>query len=92
MDLPPPVFLSTVVARTAIVLLVVVIGIRFFGKRQVGELNLFDIALVLLLGKAALGHMLTRYSLQLEHPALEPRAPLPPMLDFFQARFGVRPA
>src|SRR5205823_7282750 len=48
--------------------------------------------LVLLLGKAALGHMLTRYSLQLEHPALEPRAPLPPMLDFFQARFGVRPA
>jgi len=52
MDLPPPVFLSTVVARTAIVLLVVVVGIRFFGKRQVGELNLFDIALVLLLGNA----------------------------------------
>lgn len=52
MNLPPPLFLSTVAARTALILIVVVIGLRFFGKRQVGELNLFDMVLVLLLGNA----------------------------------------
>jgi cytochrome P450 len=48
--------------------------------------------LVLLLGKAVLANVLTRYSPALEGPELPSSAgALPPMLDFFQARFTMRP-
>ena len=46
--------------------------------------------LVLLLGKAAIAHALSRWSLRLERPSIEPGRPLPPMLDFFETRFEVR--
>lgn len=47
--------------------------------------------LVRLLGKAALGQVLKRYSLTLEHPGLPPEGDLPYMLDFFATRFSARP-
>ncbi len=43
--------------------------------------------LVLLLGTAALGRLLARYDLRLEHPHLSPGGPLPHMLDFYAERF-----
>jgi cytochrome P450 len=48
--------------------------------------------LVLLLGKAAIGQMLVRHRLELSEPRLDPGKPLPHMLNFFEARFSVRPA
>jgi cytochrome P450 len=45
--------------------------------------------IVLLLGKAVLARVLDEYTLTLEEPKLEPGEPLPYMLDFFCARFGV---
>jgi cytochrome P450 len=46
--------------------------------------------LVLLLGKAVLAQMLSRYALTLEQPRLSGDGALPHMLDFFDARFSVR--
>ncbi len=52
MNLPTPLFLSTVAVRTVIILLALVGGIRLFGKRGVGAMNLLDVLLVALLGNA----------------------------------------
>ncbi len=45
-------FLAAVAVRTAIVLVVLVVGVRLTGKRQAGELNLRDLLLVLLVTNA----------------------------------------
>jgi cytochrome P450 len=45
--------------------------------------------LVLLLGKAVIARILERYSLTLEAPELAVGEPLPYMVDFFEARFGL---
>lgn len=45
-------FLAAIAARTMIVLIVLVIGLRVTGKRQAGELNLPDLILVLVLANA----------------------------------------
>ncbi len=50
--LPLPLFLSAMAVRTVIILLVLLVGIRVFGKRDLGELNLLDIVVVALLGNA----------------------------------------
>lgn len=50
------------------------------------------IPLVLLLGKAVLAAVLRRHSLTLAQPEIDPNEDLPHMLDFFDARFHVRPA
>jgi uncharacterized membrane protein YcaP (DUF421 family) len=52
MNLAELLFLSTVFARTFIVFVVLVIGIRLFGKRNAGEMNILDLAMVLLIGNA----------------------------------------
>ncbi len=52
MDLPLPWLLLSVAARTAIILLVILLGIRFLGKREVGDLELNDVVMVLLLSNA----------------------------------------
>ncbi len=52
MELPQPWLLASVAVRTVIVLLMLVLGIRLFGKRDVGGLNLIDLVLVMLLGNA----------------------------------------
>ncbi len=52
MNLPWPWFLASVAARTAIVLLALLVGIRITGKRGMGGLNILDLVMVLLLGNA----------------------------------------
>lgn len=52
MEHSPFFLLSAIAVRTVIVLLALLIGIRVFGKRQVGGMNLYDLALVLLLANA----------------------------------------
>jgi uncharacterized membrane protein YcaP (DUF421 family) len=52
MNLPLPLLLPAVAVRTLIVLLALVVGIRIFGKRDLGGMNLVDLLLVLLLGNA----------------------------------------
>jgi len=47
-----PWLLSTIAARTAIVLVALVVGVRLFGKRQVGGLSIYDLVLVLLIANA----------------------------------------
>lgn len=45
---PDPASLAATAIRTTIVLLVLIVGIRVSGKRRIGELNLYDLLLVLL--------------------------------------------
>lgn len=45
-------FLAAVAARTALVFLFLVIALRLTGRRQVGELNLHDLLLVLVMANA----------------------------------------
>lgn len=52
MSLPLPLLLPAVAIRTLIVLLALIVGIRIFGKRDLGGMNLLDLLLVLLLGNA----------------------------------------
>ncbi len=52
MDLPLPLFLTSIGVRTLIVLLALIAGIRIFGKRDVGGMNLVDLVLIMLLGNA----------------------------------------
>jgi cytochrome P450 len=47
--------------------------------------------IVLLLGKAVIAQVLDHYALSLERPKLAKGEPLPHMLNFFEARFSVRP-
>ncbi len=44
--------LSIYAARTAIVLIWMVLGLRLLGKRQIGQLNIYDVALVMALANA----------------------------------------
>lgn len=40
-------FLSLLCARTVIILVVMVIGFRLLGKRQLGQLNVYDLAMIM---------------------------------------------
>ena len=46
------IFLTTISARTAIVMLFLIMGIRLFGKRQIGQVNIYDLALIMALANA----------------------------------------
>ncbi len=50
--LPLPLFLAGIGVRTLIVLAVVLVLLRVLGKRELGMLNIFDVAVVLLLANA----------------------------------------
>jgi uncharacterized membrane protein YcaP (DUF421 family) len=52
MNLSPLWYYSAIAVRTILVLVLMVIGLRLFGKRAVGGMNLVDLLLVLLLGNA----------------------------------------
>jgi uncharacterized membrane protein YcaP (DUF421 family) len=45
-------FLSLLAARTFIILVAMVVGFRLLGKRQLGQLNVYDLALVMALANA----------------------------------------
>ncbi len=41
--------LTTVSARTAIVMIVLIVGLRLLGKRQIGQMNIYDLSMILAL-------------------------------------------
>ena len=45
-------FLSTIAARTLIVLACIMFGFRILGKRQIGQMNIYDLALVMAIANA----------------------------------------
>lgn len=45
-------FLVLLAARTAIVAIFLVVGFRLLGKRQIGQMNVYDIALIMALANA----------------------------------------
>ena len=45
-------FLSTIAARTLIVLVCIMAGFRVLGKRQIGQMNIYDLALVMAIANA----------------------------------------
>ena len=45
-------FLSLLAARTVIVFLFIVFGLRTLGKRQLGQMNIYDLALIMALANA----------------------------------------
>lgn len=45
-------FLASIATRTIIVIVFLVVGLRLLGKRQIGQMNLFDLALVMLVANA----------------------------------------
>jgi uncharacterized membrane protein YcaP (DUF421 family) len=59
-----PLFFAAIAVRTAIVLVALIVGIRVFGKRQIGAMNVYDLVLVLAVANAVQNAM-TRGSGQL---------------------------
>ena len=45
-------FLPAIALRTLIVLVFLVVGLRMIGKRQIGQMNIYDLVLVMLLANA----------------------------------------
>ena len=45
-------FLSTIAARTLIVLVVLILGLRLVARRHIGEMNIYDLALLLALANS----------------------------------------
>ena len=45
-------FLALCAARTGIVLLWLFVGMRVMGKRQIGQMNVYDLALIMMLASA----------------------------------------
>jgi len=45
-------FLSLLAARTTVVFLFIVLGLRLLGKRQIGAMNIYDLALIMALANA----------------------------------------
>ena len=45
-------FLSLLAARTAIVFTACVVGLRLLGKRQIGQVNVYDLAMIMALANA----------------------------------------
>ena len=45
-------FLSLIAGRTLVIFVILLVGFRLTGKRQVGGMNIFDLVLVLALGNA----------------------------------------
>jgi len=45
-------FISLLFARTAIVFAACVIGLRLLGKRQIGQFNIYDLAMIMALANA----------------------------------------
>ncbi len=45
-------FLSLIAGRTAVVLLFLLVGLRFLGKRQIGQMNIYDLAMIMALANA----------------------------------------
>jgi uncharacterized membrane protein YcaP (DUF421 family) len=43
---------ATTATRTVVVVLVVIVGLRLLGKRQMGSLNIYDLAMIMLLANA----------------------------------------
>jgi uncharacterized membrane protein YcaP (DUF421 family) len=52
MDESSPLFYTTIAARTAIVLLALLVGIRLFGKHELAGMTVFDLVVVLALANA----------------------------------------
>lgn len=52
MEAVGPGMLAAIAVRTAIVLLALVVGVRVFGKRHAGEMNVYDLLLVLVTANA----------------------------------------
>ena len=42
----------TIAAKTAVVYLFLVGGLRLFGKRELGQLSLYDLVMIIILGNA----------------------------------------
>ncbi len=51
-NLPPGLFVLSAAARTAIVVLALILFVRVLGRRDVGAMNLVDIICILLVGNA----------------------------------------
>ncbi len=45
-------FLSLLAARTVIVFIAMVVGLRLLGKRQIGQVNIYDLAMIMALANA----------------------------------------
>src|SRR5256885_15832356 len=45
-------FLSLIAARTAVVALLLIVGLRLLGKRLLGQMNIYDLAMIMALANA----------------------------------------
>jgi uncharacterized membrane protein YcaP (DUF421 family) len=52
MEALTPDLLAAIAVRTALVLLALVVGMRFFGRRHAGEMNVYDLLLVRMMDNA----------------------------------------
>lgn len=58
LDFPTPLGVLSIVGRTVAVYVFLVLGLRLMGKRQLGQMNLYDLVLVIVLANAVQNSML----------------------------------
>ncbi len=47
-----------IAAKTAVVYIVLILGLRFLGKRELGQMNIYDLVLIVVLGNAVQNAMI----------------------------------
>jgi uncharacterized membrane protein YcaP (DUF421 family) len=45
-------FLSVLAGRTLVVFIALIVGLRLFGKRQIGQINIYDLAMIMAIANA----------------------------------------
>ncbi|HEY3781866.1 MAG TPA: YetF domain-containing protein [Fimbriimonadaceae bacterium] len=51
-DYPDPHGCYLIIAKTVVVYLFLIIGLRFLGKRELGQMNIYDLVMIVVLGNA----------------------------------------
>lgn len=57
-DYPDPRGALIIVAKTAVVYVFLIVGLRFLGKRELGQMNIYDLVMIVVLGNAVQNAMI----------------------------------
>src|SRR5580658_11354391 len=55
---PDPHGMAVIAGKTAIIYVFLVIGLRLLGKRELGQMNIYDLVLIIVLGNAVQNAMM----------------------------------
>ena len=57
-DYPDPHGCFLIIAKTVVIYLFLILGLRFLGKRELGQMNIYDLVLIIVLGNSVQNAMM----------------------------------